>query len=445
MAQLNEALGHLALGGAHAEAGLLAIHGVEDHSAVSLDADGGPSGAGGVQSGVHLPVGDQLGHAAQGLDRLAPALIAAGHGKGDGIPRLKGPQAGQGLLALLGVQGEHGFALGNGDTSGGLQHLLHHILGLPADGRLNGVGAGAVIHRGQNHIYPRLGVLGGSGEVVGQQGQAAHSGTVRQLSYLIDAAAQLYGLPSEGHGDRQPVAGDESGAVGVEADGPGVVVVACGPHNPVGHHQSGGRAGGEHIPVAVQAGHHPFALALQGLGHAGQGHPVGNLGAVGHRGHYAGVGGILHIVLGAQVGIGIAPEHVLSQAGPLGEGRPPGLYVPAHGLGRRGRGDSQGQRQTQGRPPPDPLFHTCPPNIVCETGHTKIMLTQKPPLVNKRGPGFVNPILTFFLLWLRGTPSGTAGGGPMLRLLRSPPACPASAGAASFPGWPPPEWTATPQ
>ena len=341
-------------------------------------------------------MGDQLGHAAQGLDRLAPALIAAGHGKGDGIPRLKGPQAGQGLLALLGVQGEHGFALGNGDTSGGLQHLLHHILGLPADGRLNGVGAGAVIHRGQNHIYPRLGVLGGSGEVVGQQGQAAHSGTVRQLSHLIDAAAQLYGLPSEGHGDRQPVAGDESGAVGVEADGPGVVVVACGPHNPVGHHQSGGRAGGEHIPVAVQAGHHPFALALQGLGHAGQGYPVGNLGAVGHRGHYAGVGGILHIVLGAQVGIGIAPEHVLSQAGPLGEGRPPGMYVPAHGLGRRGRGDSQGQRQTQGRPPPDPLFHTCPPNIVCETGHTKIMLTQKPPLVNKRGPGFVNPILTIF-------------------------------------------------
>ena len=128
----------------------------------------------------------------------------------------------------------------------------------------------------------------------------------------------------------------------------------------------------EHIPVAVQAGHHPFALALQGLGHAGQGHPVGNLGAVGHRGHYAGVGGILHIVLGAQVGIGIAPEHVLSQAGPLGEGRPPGMYVPAHGLGRRGRGDSQGQRQTQGRPPPDPLFHTCPPNIVCETGHTKL-------------------------------------------------------------------------
>ena len=324
-AQLNEALGHLGLGGPHAEAGLLAVQGVKHQGAVGLDADGGPGGAGGVQSGGRLPVGHQLGHAAQGLIHIIPPGVGAGDGKGHRVAGHQGPQLRQGVRVVLGVEGEHRLALGNGDAAGGLQHLLHHVLGLPADAGLGGMGAALILHGGENHVHPGLAVLGGVGKVRGQQGQAAAAVAAGHLAHLVDAAAEVEGRAAQGHRHGQPVLGDEGGAVVIEADGPGAAVVAGGPHHPVGDHQAGGRAGGEHIPVPVEAGDHPLALALQLLGHAGEGHPVGDLGAVGHGGGHVGTGGVGDIVLGTQIRIGVAPEIVGGQGGAHRDGRCAGM------------------------------------------------------------------------------------------------------------------------
>ena len=324
-AQLNEALGHLGLGGPHAEAGLLAVQGVEHQGAVGLDADGGPGGAGGVQAGGRLPVGHQLGHAAQGLIHIIPPGVGAGDGKGHRVAGHQGPQLRQGVRVVLGVEGEHRLALGNGDAAGGLQHLLHHVLGLPADAGLGGIGAALILHGGENHVHPGLAVLGGVGKVRGQQGQAAAAVAAGHLAHLVDAAAEIEGRAAQGHRHGQPVLGDEGGAVVIEADGPGAAVVAGGPHHPVGDHQAGGRAGGEHIPVPVEAGDHPLALALQLLGHAGEGHPVGDLGAVGHGGGHVGTGGVGDIVLGTQIRIGVAPEIVGGQGGAHRDGRCAGM------------------------------------------------------------------------------------------------------------------------
>ena len=318
--QLNEALSHLGLGGPHAEARLLAVQGVEHQGAVGLDADGGPGSAGGIQAGGHLPVGHQLGDAAQGLVYLTPPGVGAGDGQGHRVTGHQGPQLVQSGRVVLGVEGKHRLALRNGDAAGGLQHLLHHVLGLSAHAGLGGVGAALILHRSEDHVHPRLAVLGRVSKVRGQQGQTAAAVTAGHLAHLVDAAAEVESSAAQSHRHGQPILGNEGGTVLIKADGPIAAVVAGSPHHAIGDDDAHRRAGGEDIPVPVKARDHPLALALQLLGHAGKGYPVGNLGAVGHSWGHISAGHILHIVLGTQIGVGVAPEIVGGQGGTYRDG-----------------------------------------------------------------------------------------------------------------------------
>ena len=332
-AQLHQALGRLGQGAAHAVAGLLAVQGVENHGAVGLDAHRRPGGALRRQAGGdHLAVGDDLISTAQRLGDRVPTLIGAGDGQGDRIARLEGAELGKNVGVVLGVHGEDGLALGDGDAAGGFQHLVHGVLYLLADGGLSGIGSCAVVHRGEDHVHAGVGVLSGGGKVRGEQGQPAAGVAGGDFADFVDSAAQLIGGAAEGDVGGEGGLTNEGGAVLVEADGPGVVVVGGGPYYAVSDQQAHRGAGGEHIPVSVDAGDHPLSLILQTFCHAGQGEPVQHLAAVSHGGHHVLVGSIGDVVLMAQIGVAVAPEDVFAQSGALRQGNLACVQIPAQGV-----------------------------------------------------------------------------------------------------------------
>lgn len=146
------------------------------------------------------------------------------------------------------------------------------------------------LHRGEDHIHAGIGILGGGREIGGEQSKPAAGVAGGEFAHLVDGAAELIGGAAEGDVGGKGGLTDEAGAVLVEADGPGVVVVGGGPHHAVGDQQAHGRAGGQHIPVPVDAGDHPLSLTFQVFRHAGQGELVQHLVAVGYGGYHILIG-----------------------------------------------------------------------------------------------------------------------------------------------------------
>ena len=107
----------------------------------------------------------------------------------------------------------------------------------------------------------------------------------------------------EGGGHGQVGLADEGGAVAAEADGVIALVVGAGhgTEHAVGDDGAQRLTGGHHVQVAVDAAHQPLALALQPLGHGGEGLPAGDLVAVGHHRGYILVGCIGKVPLSPQI------------------------------------------------------------------------------------------------------------------------------------------------
>ena len=142
-AQLNEPLGHLGEGSAHAVTGLPAVDGVEEHAAVGLDADGGAGVGVGIGLGTHLAVGDDLIVAADGGDHVLPAAVGGGDVDAHLVAGLQGGHLVQEPLVVLLVDGEDQLALGNGNGGVRGEDLVHGTHQTAAHGELVGEDQGA--------------------------------------------------------------------------------------------------------------------------------------------------------------------------------------------------------------------------------------------------------------------------------------------------------------
>ncbi len=152
---------------------------------------------------------------------------------------------------------------------------------------------------------------------------------------------------------------------GPEADGvvPGVAAAELA----LGDHQADGQAVVHVVEVAVDPGHHPVPLFLQGLGGVGDGAPVREDAAVGDDGGHGPVGDVCNQVLRPVIGADGAPEDVGGELGLLIEEHVRGGEVVPHGLGGQGGGNrqrrQQGETQQQGQRSGKDSFHRVPPYL----------------------------------------------------------------------------------
>ena len=155
---------------------------------------------------------------------------------------------------------------------------------------------------------------------------------------------------------------DDGGAVVPEADG--VVAAVAAEQLPVGHQKADGQAVGGVEEVAVDARHHPVALALQCPGRRGDRGAGGQGVPEGDDGRHICIGLVCDDVLRPQVGVRSTPKHIGRELGLLVQKSALGGQVLAHGLGRGG-GEAQGakkrERQKQGQGFAQGVFHVIPP------------------------------------------------------------------------------------
>ena len=151
-------------------------------------------------------------------------------------------------------------------------------------------------------------MLGGGAVLVGVEVETALMGAVGGGAGLVHVG-DAHGGAVKGGGDGQVGLADEGGAVGAEAHG--VIAAGGGAQDAVADDDAQGIAGGEVEEVAVDAAQHPEPLGLQGFGHGGQVLTGEELVPVDHHGVDAVGGGVGDVPLGAQVGLGVAPEDLL--------------------------------------------------------------------------------------------------------------------------------------
>ena len=307
-AQLYEPLGHLGHGRTDGVAGLAAVNGVEHQRTVSLLAHGGAGVGTGGESGDHGAVFHQGVKGAQGVLHVIPLLAGGRGGEGDGGAHGDLAQGVHVIAVGLGIGREHHLVFPDGRGGGSLPHLVHRD-------HQGFVQSQRALLNGAQHVHAGLGGAGGmlGVEVIGIEVNAAggHPGLVDagQLAHHLGGVAGVvrHGVAQVGR-DLDGGLAQHGGTVGAEADG--VIAAVTAADLALGHHKADGQARAEVIEVAVHAGHHTVALALQGLGGGGDGIAGGEHAAVGHHGGDGLVGRVSNEVLRSQIGVAGAPEHV---------------------------------------------------------------------------------------------------------------------------------------
>ena len=251
-----------------------------------------------------------------------PRLIGGGDGDGHRGAHRDVPQ-GVGVVGVgEGVGGEDNLVRPDGRCGGGLDHLVHHQRHGAADGE-------GAVHDGAQHVHAGLGIAGGVPvvEVVCIEVDAAGGdpGLVdagHRADDVREVPAAVRTLIAQVGGDGESGLADDSRAILPETHG--VVAAVAAEDLSLRHQDADGQAVGGVEEVAVDARHHPVALALQCPGRRGDRGAGGQGVPEGDDGRHICIGLVCDDVLRPQVGVRSTPKHI---------GRELGLLVQKSALG----------------------------------------------------------------------------------------------------------------
>ena len=290
-AQLNEPRRHLIHGCADGMALAAAIHGIEQQRAVGALTHCRPGCLSLDVRGCFFAVLHQRIEGADGEVHVVPPLVRGGDGDGDGTAHRNPPQSGHQSGIGLQIGGEHNLPRLNGGGRAVGQNPLHPQMHGGADGQL-------AVRDVTDHIHARLGCAVGvaSDKVIGVEEQAALGDPCLVDTGNTPGPRRVRRLIAQVGGDVQLGLAQNGRAVRPEPDAvaPGVTAHQLA----VLHAQADGHAVAGVVEVAVDAGHHPVALALQLGRHGRDGIAGGQDVAVGHNGPHLVVGSICHQILG---------------------------------------------------------------------------------------------------------------------------------------------------